>query len=103
MRQQWKRYLIALSLALGVTSIVLGQDATFTTIDFPGAIGTQTWGINSRGDVVGFYTSADKASHGFLRSGDHFTAIDYPGAALTLVNGIGSQGDIVGEYAVTSS
>ena len=66
-----------------------------------GAVSTQAWGINTRGDVVGFYTLADTSTHGFLLSGGNFTPIDYPGAAVTFLYGINSGGDIVGESAST--
>src|SRR5438309_442886 len=93
--------LLALSLALGATSNIAGQAPAFKAIDFPGAASTQSWGINSRSDIVGFYTSADKSSHGFLLSGGHYTPIDFPGAAVTLLNGIDARGNIVGEYGTT--
>jgi probable HAF family extracellular repeat protein len=94
-------YLLAFSIALGTASNAFGQNPTFTQIDYPGATSTQSWGINSRGDIVGYYVNADKSTHGFLLSGGHFTSIDFPGAAVTLVNGINSRGDIVGEFGVT--
>src|SRR5258708_2775411 len=95
-------YTIALGFALGAT-FNLFADSKFSVIDFPGAASTQAWGINSRGDIVGFYVAADKTSHGFLMNGGHYTAIDFPGAAVTLVNGINSRGDLVGEYGLTAT
>jgi probable HAF family extracellular repeat protein len=78
-------------------------DNRFTLIDYPNTGSTQAWGINSRGDIVGYYTGADNNSHGFLMNGSHFTPIDYPGAAVTLINGINPQGDLVGEFGVTTT
>src|SRR5882724_11333192 len=101
MKQKPILSLLAISLALGAISNIAGQTPTFKTIDFPGAASTQSWGINSRGDVVGFYTSADKSSHGFLFNEGHYTPIDFPGAAVTLLNGIDARGNIVGEYGMT--
>ena len=101
MKRQIRPYLLAFGLALGVVSSALGENPTFATIDFPGAAGTQAWGINPRGDIVGLYTLTDKSTHGFLLSGDRFTAIDYPGSAVTLANGINPAGDIVGEFGLT--
>src|SRR2546426_1640139 len=97
MRRQWSLYLLALSFALGATSNIFGECSSFTTIDFPGATSTQTWGINPRGDIVGFYVSAG-VTHGFLLSGGVFTTIDFPGATLNIANGINPRGDIVGSY-----
>ncbi|HLJ48842.1 MAG TPA: hypothetical protein VKU01_22650 [Bryobacteraceae bacterium] len=77
-------------------------DNRLTLIDYPGAGSTQAWGINSRGDIVGYYTGSDNNTHGFLLNGGHFSSINYPGAAVTLVNGINAQGDIVGEFGATA-
>ena len=65
-----------------------GAENRFTLIDYPEAGSTLAWGINSRGDIAGYYTGADKNNHGFLLNGGHYQRIDYPGAAVTLVNGI---------------
>jgi uncharacterized membrane protein len=83
--------------ASAATSNVLAEGPTLTTIDFPGAISTQTWGINPHGDIVGLYVSAG-VTHGFLLSGGAFTTIDFPGATTTLANGINARGAIVGGY-----
>ncbi len=80
-----------------------GAESRFTLIDYPGASSTMAWGINSRGDIVGYYTGADNNSHGFLLNGGHYTPIDYPGAAVTLVEGINPQGDVVGEFGATAT
>ncbi|HEY3837906.1 MAG TPA: hypothetical protein VGL72_15095, partial [Bryobacteraceae bacterium] len=61
------------------------------------------WGINSQGDIAGYYTGADNNTHGFLLNGGHFTAVNYPGAAITLVNGINPRGDVVGEFGATAT
>jgi hypothetical protein len=101
MRRQWKLHLLALGLLLGATSAVFGQGHTFTAIDFPGAASTIPWGINSSGDIAGLYTSADKSTHGFLKSRGQYVSVDFPGAALTEAFGISPNGDVVGDYAAT--
>jgi uncharacterized membrane protein len=98
MRRQRKLCLLALGLVLGASSDVFGQGGTFTAIDFPGATTTQAWGINASGDIIGNYVSADKATHGFLRSRGEFSSIDFPGASYTKANGISPSGDIIGDY-----
>ena len=80
-----------------------GADNRFTQIDYPGASGTWAWGINSRGDIAGYYTGPDNANHGFLLNGGHYTPIDYPGAAVTLIHGINPRGDVVGEFGATAT
>ena len=78
-------------------------ESRFAAIDYPNAMSTQAWGINSRGDIVGYYTGSDNNTHGFLLNGGHYSPVDYPGAAVTLVNGINPQGDLVGEFGVTAT
>ena len=81
-----------------------GADSNILTlIDYPAATATQAWGINTRGDIVGFYTGADKTNHGFLLNGGKFTSIDYPGAAATFANGVNPQGDIVAQFRETTT
>lgn len=80
MRQQWTAYLLALGLALGAASSAMGQGPGFTTIHFPDASSTQTWGVNPCGAIVGFY-SGYGITRGFLLSGGRFTTFDFPGAS----------------------
>src|ERR1700680_4216414 len=92
-------YLLALSFALCATSNLRGDGPTFTTIDPPGATSPGwPWSINTRGDVVGFYTSADKVTHGYRLSGGQYTTLAFPGATSTILYGINPGGDIVGSY-----
>ena len=80
-----------------------GADSRFTLIDYPGAGSSQAWGINSRGDIAGYYVGADNNNHGFLLNGSHYTTINYPGAAVTIINAINPQGQVVGEFGTTAS
>src|SRR5689334_8690435 len=89
------------ALALVAGSKLLADSPGSTKIDFPNAIGTSVQGTNSRGDIVGSYISADKATHGFLLSRGQFISIDFPGAAFTEVWGISTHGDILGDYSGT--
>jgi len=41
----------------------------FWLCEFPGAILTNAFGINNRGDIVGNFMNADQSDHGFLLSG----------------------------------
>jgi uncharacterized membrane protein len=74
----------------------------FTSFDFPGAIRTFAFRINSRRQIVGLYKSTDGASHNFLLSDGTFTSIDYPGAGNTGSDaaGINARGAIVSSYCV---
>jgi uncharacterized membrane protein len=97
-------HLFALSFVLVTTGNVFGQQMTFAQIDyqFPDgskADSTQAWGINPRGDIVGFYLKAG-VTHGFLLSGGNFSPIDYPGANSSVANAINASGDIAGSYVL---
>lgn len=90
------------SLIVVITALFIGparasDDATFVPVDFPGSVFTTVRDITPSGDIVGRYGTADKRTHGYLRSAaGAFTSIDYPGANLTAAIGINPQGDIVG-------
>ncbi len=88
---------IALAGALFAFSSYAAASGNFTTIDYPGAVQTQVWGINSAGDMVGGFGDA-AGWHGFLLRNGTYTTIDYPGALWTDAYGINPRGDIVGQY-----
>ena len=103
--------LMALALDFGVLTVavlVLGVLATttspafastVTTIDVPGAAATDAFGINERGQIVGFYSEPSPGpSHGFLLDSGTFTTIDVPGADSTIAFGINDRDQIVGIY-----
>ncbi len=69
----------------------------FVTIDYPGAVSTNIFGINDNGDVVGSFVDGS-GEHGYVLSGGAFTAFDWPGATWTEGWGINPQGEIVGQY-----
>lgn len=72
------------TLADGIRHGFLFDAGNFTTIDVPGAVGTQGFAINNPGDIVGHFLTPDGKSHGFLlnQKGD-FLSIDVPGAVST--------------------
>jgi hypothetical protein len=69
----------------------------FTYVDIPGAYNTYTWGINSPGEIVGFYFDATDP-HGFIYSNGVSTNIDIPNAQNVEAFGINAMGAIVGTY-----
>jgi probable HAF family extracellular repeat protein len=85
-------------LVLGVRGTAQSLEFTFTSIDFPGALLTNAQGINSRGDIVGWYVDTAGKQHGFELSDGDFVSIDYPGATVTDARGINRRGEIVGAY-----
>ena len=83
-------------LANAVTVSFSGR-GTFTSIDPPGSTSTIAYGVNTSGQVVGYYTNAS-GTHGFLMSAGTFSTIDFPGASVTSASGINGAGQIVGTY-----
>ena len=93
-----------------VPSKTAAQSFNIVSIDVPcsacpGGIARRTaiGGINPKGDIVGVYTDAVGAQHGFLLSRGQFTMIDAPGAVATVARGISPTGDIVGQYTAPVS
>ena len=83
------------SLLLLIATVPLIAQGTYTQIDVPGSLGTICSGIDTNGDIVGFYADATTL-HGFLLSGGVYTTIDYPGAQETTLRGVNDSGKIVG-------
>jgi len=73
---------------------------TFTTINVPGALGTNAFGINAAGQIVGQF-NVSPGTHGFLDTAGTFTTIDVPGAfpGSTSAQGINDAGQIVGGFS----
>jgi probable HAF family extracellular repeat protein len=70
---------------------------TYTTIDDPLATnGTQAFGINDLGQIVGTYNTSN-GTHAFIYSGGAFTTIDDPVVnSHTFAHGINNNSQIVG-------
>ena len=85
------------SMLLLVTSSPLMAQGTYTQIDYPEASQTFCLGINSAGDIVGFYISnANGFYHGFLLRSGIFYPIDDPATPDTAVQGINDNNQLVG-------
>ena len=77
---------------------------TFTTQDFPGAVGfTFDGGNNPQGQIAGAYRDSGGVLHSFLLSGGVYTSFDPPGTGtLSDAAGINPGGVIVGLYRDTA-
>jgi probable HAF family extracellular repeat protein len=73
------------------------SSGSFMAIIDPAGVGTQAFGVNDSGQVVGAYSDGT-APHGFLDNGGVFTAINAPGALGTIVGGINDSGQMDGAY-----
>ncbi|TMH64599.1 MAG: hypothetical protein E6H48_16955 [Betaproteobacteria bacterium] len=88
--------ILALAALTSAAPVALAD--TYTTIDFPGAVGTDPNGINSAGVIVGDYIDHAGAAHGFQLVDGVFTAIDYPGATQTTPISVNARGDVAGFF-----
>lgn len=92
-----RKIVCLLAILIASLQLTLAQAAgTYTQIDYPGATQTRVLGINSAGEMVGFYVDSLGDDHGFLLSGGEFTTIDVPGSNKTDADGINDVGQIVG-------
>jgi hypothetical protein len=78
----------------------MADNGVFTTIDVPGAVRTQPFVINTRGQMVGAYQDAKGTPHGVLVDKGVFTPIDPPGAFQTTAVDMNDRGQIVGFFRV---
>ncbi|MCP4411751.1 MAG: hypothetical protein GY808_04170 [Gammaproteobacteria bacterium] len=84
-------------------SIVTTNPYNFTSFDHPdsvtgGTTGTQVFGMDDSGLIVGIYETAGAVIHGYLCDGTNFTPIDYPGAVSTYAVSINNSNKVVGYY-----
>jgi probable HAF family extracellular repeat protein len=66
-------------------------------------VSTQAFGINNKGQIVGYYYDSKGITHGFLYDGGVYTTLnDQLGVDGTDAFGINDKGQIVGEYGDAS-
>lgn len=75
----------------------------FTTLDVPGAVESQAYGITDKGEIVGYFRDGLDVYHGFLYVDGIFTTLDAPLASHnrgggTTAFGVNNRGQIVGVY-----
>jgi uncharacterized protein DUF3466 len=79
-------------------------DGVYTTIDVPGALGTNAWSISPGGTILGGYTGADGSTNLFLLTSDGFSDVTGPpGTSVELdKGGLNPEGDVVAAYCDTT-
>src|SRR5262249_60746164 len=87
-----------LTVLLVLALVAVSRADSWTTIDYPGAAATAVWGINERGDMVGFWIDSDFNSHGFLLERGRFTSLDVPNATFTQAADVSNRGVVHGRY-----
>jgi probable HAF family extracellular repeat protein len=97
-----KTKFFGVAAALGLSSKIspaFATSFTFATFDVPSATATFGEGINSAGQIVGYYSYSMGSPHGFLYSGGVYTTFDDPlGYGGTVGLGINDSGQIVGYF-----
>ena len=93
--------LVALGMYLGVTRDAVGQ-YIYTTIDVPGSMATQAFGINDSGQIVGNYGALNLWPQGFLLQGGSYTTLNLSGFG-TYPRGINSAGQMAGYVTIAVS
>jgi len=93
--------LLGLLPSIAVAGGFLGgpRKYVYHPFEFPGAISTVPFGLNDRGDVVGFYRDASGGRHGFKYVNGTFNSIDISGLTGVTPRGINNLRDIVGNWA----
>ena len=98
-------------LVLTLASLVSPCYAQFTyaAINVPGAVSTQARGLNSGGEVVGFYKTTACTDYdikvpncpvkGFKFVNGGYTTFMVPGSVSTAILGVNDNGDLVGFYS----
>src|SRR5947209_18392607 len=95
--------LILVLASMSSRSSAHAQGGQFVTIDDPNGVnGSEAYGINSSGTIVGSYQGATTAP-GYMLHDATYTTINDPAGNGTAVVNINARGDIVGFYAGTGS
>lgn len=81
------------------------QNGKFTDVGAEaceGSIESGSYGINDKGDIVGFCTDSSNVVHGYLWNGKKYISLNYPGANFTLPWGINNAGLITLQWIDSS-
>jgi probable HAF family extracellular repeat protein len=82
--------------------LYLGSTYEVLKVPEPGARNTIAEGINSTGEIVGYWDNGTR-SFGFIYKNGTYTTINVPGSTNTSLNAINDLGQIVGVYTDTNN
>ena len=77
-------------------------DGVYSTYDFPDSNNTYLYGLNNKGQAVGFYEGVDEVAHGLIVHDGEMTQFDFPGASETYIFGISEIGQLAGNITDAS-
>ena len=93
--------LLATCAALAMTASA--QTYTYKTISFPNTYATYFSGINSGGEIVGWYFTTTDETYGLTYFNGSFTTVQLgPAGGQTYLAGVNDAGEIVGSYIPAS-
>src|SRR6202171_140520 len=100
---------LMLAIVFSLPSTLLAQTFTYAPINLPGAVATEARGINSSGEVVGFYYTTNSCTEptgevqfpncivqGFKMVNGTITKLMVPNSISTAIMGVNDYGDLVG-------
>jgi probable HAF family extracellular repeat protein len=88
-----------LNFPTGTALGFLYRGGSFTTIQIRGSTGTQAFGINDSGTIVGdYFVSGSSNSQGFLLKGTRFLTINFPGAMQSFPSNLNDFNEVVGWF-----
>jgi hypothetical protein len=87
----------------GSNGFATTDEVTYTEITFPSANTTGATGVNTAGEIVGYWQDTQDQFHGFLLIGGQFTTFDFPLATGTSPQGVNDSGEIAGYFTDASS
>jgi hypothetical protein len=87
----------------GSNGFATTDGVTYTEITFPNANATGATGVNTAGEIVGYWEDNVNQYHGFLLIGGQFTSFDFPLATDTYPQGVNDSGEIAGYFTDASS
>ncbi len=80
-----------------VSTAMYGATYTYTTIQYPGAIGTYPVSVNNEGEIAGYFFDSGYTAHGFTYAAGVFTQIDAGGNCYeSFVTGVNDKGVLAG-------
>jgi len=96
------RSFIFSTMVLLLTGVAVAQ-GTYTQIDFPNAGSTYCMGVDSSGDISGFYEDTSSSFQGFIFSKGSFTSVSFPGAVSTFLGGLNDVGQVAGSSWISDN
>lgn len=99
---------LVFALLIAAPSALMAQQFSYAPINVPGAVATEARGINSTGEIVGFYKTTACADYdikvpscptrGFKYVNGTYVKLMVPNSVSTAILGVNDSGDLVGFY-----